>query len=60
MVEQYKDLLLLIEARLNQRKMIQKKNSGVNQEEMDEDTRKPKEITNSPENLVARSHMFVL
>ena len=30
----------------------------VNQEETDEDQRKPKKITNFPENLVARSHIF--
>ena len=29
----------------------------IDQEETDEDRRKPKKITNFPENLVARSHM---
>ena len=32
----------------------------INQEETDEDQRKPKKITNFPENLVARSQMVAL
>ena len=32
----------------------------INQEETNEDRRKPKKITNFPENLVARSHMVAL
>ena len=32
----------------------------INQEETDEDQRKPKKITNFPEKLVVRSHMVAL